>query len=141
VIVEFAERLSGSYRDHAGLEHPLRMELQGRSRRGTRLRSFDVTGSLTARGLCERAPLSGEIRYAGPWSLEYDLELSDATGRRLRVRAAKRELGAALYAAFTTLRGAFVDPATSDEVASFAARFDARGDLRWWLENLKISRA
>lgn len=138
VALEFAERLSGSLRFAGGRDQPIRLDLKGRSIAGHRLRRFAAEGTLCAGSFARAAPVAGTITLAHG-TLVYDLAFEDDRGGRLRLEADKRHLFADLYAGFTTLRGTVFEETKA--VATFSARFDARGDLGWWLKNLRVTRA
>lgn len=141
LAVAFAERLSGSYRDRSERDRPLSIELRARSSRGEPFGRFVAGGRLSADGIATNAELSGSVVFSLRGSLAYDLSFTSPSGERLRLLAHKRDLYIHPYAAFTTLRGALVDAATGDRIALVAARFDARGDVGWWLKNVRLLRA
>lgn len=144
LAVEFRERLSGSYRDRAGRDRPLRLDFYARSSRAEGVHTFVAGGTIDADGLASRAALAGTIAFSpASWtrlSLRYEATFMSIDGTKLRLVAHKNDLRFALYSAFTTLRGTIEDASSGAIVAPFAARFDARGDLRWWLSHLRLTR-
>ncbi len=135
LVLRFEERLAGSYRFGEGRDRPLRLEIVATSSGGGR---FDATGLLDAPGLAARAPLEGRVTVARPLRISYELAFRDDRGEPLRLVADKAQLFEHAYAGLTTLRGALVDARYGRRVALFAARFDARGDIGWWLSRLRL---
>ncbi len=135
LALRFEERLAGSYRFGDERDRPLRLELVATSTGGGR---FDVTGLIDAPGLAARAPLEGRITLGRPLRISYALTFPDDAGRSLRLVAEKARLLEHAYASLTTLRGELVETQEERRVAVFAARFDARGDIGWWLSRLRL---
>lgn len=141
--VRFEERLSGGYRlvgsRGEDRERPLRVTLAATSDPRSPLVRFEVQdGLVQGLGLTD-APLTGgaiTIRNAKfGWVLEYVLRTSED----LWILAAKEIFAGDLYAGFTTLRGTVLDKGRGENVAELCLRFDARGDVGWWLERLRLA--
>lgn len=137
--LSFAERLSGAYRELAAgsRDRPLFIEIEARcGEAGSRMRCPAV-GRLSAEGLALSTKVEGHIQM-GMRGLLYELAFVSDAGRELRLIADKSQLAASVYAGFTTLRGVLFDGDRGDRLATVAARFDARGDVVWWLRQLRL---
>lgn len=135
LALRFEERLSGSYRFGEERDRPLRLEIVATSSPGG---GFDASGVIDAPGLAARAPVAGRLVLGRPLRIVYELGFQDEGGARLRLVASKAQLFEHAYASLTTLRGEIFGDSSGAPVAVFAARFDARGDLGWWLSRLSL---
>lgn len=144
--LRFEERLSGGYRLSGAhgqqRELPLRITLEARSDPRAPLIRFEVSGGFVRGSDPLQAPLvGGEISVEDAslgWRLCYALQLAGAGDRW--IVASKELTPGELYAGFTTLRGRLEDRARGEQVAELCLRFDARGDVGWWLKGLRVRR-
>lgn len=136
--VVFGERLSGAYRElrPGTKDRPLHLELSARSGELGSIMRCPAIGVISADGLARRAEVSGHIQLGA--NLVYELGFATDAGRRVRLVGEKRQLRASVYAGFTTLRGWLFDVEQGQRVATVVARFDARGDVLWWLRQLRL---
>ncbi|MFO0554961.1 MAG: hypothetical protein U0271_41675 [Polyangiaceae bacterium] len=136
----FSERATGGFWrfDEPAREHPLRFHLRATAPRVERPLTFRVTGDFSADGLVDAGTLTGTITAPRAWMLEYRLNIVKDGAVSLVLHGAKHNIHRDLYAGMTTLAGTLSEPDASSPFARFVSRFDARGDVRWWLRNLHV---
>lgn len=145
--LRFEERLSGAYRlvgaRGEDRERPLRLALMATSDPCAPLARFQVQeGVVQAPGLLDVRLSGGEITIQSAkvgWLLAYALRAFSEADSDLWILGEKEIAARDLYAGFTTLRGALVDKARDEKVAELCLRFDARGDVGWWLRSLNLA--